>query len=236
MNILLTNDDGYDSVGINLLLNKLKKYGNVIIFAPKESMSAKSVSITLSKGQEVKKVNDTTFYMDGTPSDCVAFALSSLNIDFDLVVSGCNDGWNISYDTMYSGTIGACLQALTFTVPAIAISCEHNFDLVDKYFDEVFEYIQNKRMISNDYLLNVNFPLGSIIKDIKVGQLHYRNVATYYVKEDDGYHAYRKLNDDIVSDVNSDVYQVNNGIVSIVPLNKSLFDKSLYDLLKKKEE
>ncbi len=236
MKILLTNDDGYNSKGINLLLNKLKKYGEIVIVAPKEHMSAKSVSISLGCGHEVKKVSENIFYMDGTPADCVAFALSNLNIDFDLVVSGCNDGWNVSYDTMYSGTIGACLQALTFRKPTIAISCEHNFEIVDKYFDEVFKYINTHDMISNEYLLNINFPLGDKVKKISVGTLFYRQTVTFYTKEDDGYHAYRNIVEDYSSDKNSDCYQVEHGICSIVPLNKSLFNLSIYDKLVKKEK
>ena len=98
MNILLTNDDGYLATGICLLKDKLSKYGKVVIVAPKEAMSAKSVAITIGRAVEVKQVENDVFYMDGTPADCVAFGLSSLNIDFDLVVSGCNDGFNISYD------------------------------------------------------------------------------------------------------------------------------------------
>ena len=63
MNILLTNDDGYNSFGINLLYSLLKDEHNVVIVAPKTVMSAKSVSIILGKSVEVKKVDDHTFYI-----------------------------------------------------------------------------------------------------------------------------------------------------------------------------
>ena len=114
MKILLTNDDGYQAEGLKVLYDYFSKFADVVIVAPLTVMSAKSVSIILGKAVEVRKINDHTFAMEGTPADCVAFGLSSLNKKFDLVISGCNDGLNISYDTMYSGTIGACLQALTF--------------------------------------------------------------------------------------------------------------------------
>lgn len=223
MNILLTNDDGYNSFGINLLYSLLKDEHNVIIVAPKTVMSAKSVSIILGKSVEVKKVDDHTFYMDGTPADCVAFALSSLDTKFDLVISGCNHGLNISYDTMYSGTIGACLQALTYRVPAIAISCENNFEIVEKYFHKVFEYIKNKELHSKEYLLNVNFPIGKEVKDIELTHIYYRKETTYYVREfDDYYYATRELKDEECVDEHSDVYAVHHDIVSITKLHKTL--------------
>ena len=112
MNILLVNDDGYKCEGINILFNKLQKYGNVIMVAPKEFMSAKSCSLTLKSSLEFKEFDKNKYYLSGFPADCVSFAFWYFkDIKFDLVVSGCNDGPNISYDTLYSGTIGACLQA-----------------------------------------------------------------------------------------------------------------------------
>lgn len=238
MNILLTNDDGYDSQGIHLIKDKLKKYGRVVIVAPKRSMSAKSVSITIGKGIHVEKVDDETFICDGTPADCVSFACNALSIEFDLVVSGCNNGFNVSYDTMYSGTVGAALEALTYGIKSIAVSCEFgkgdNFKIVDKYFDKVFKYILNKELLSNEYMLNINFPIGDEVKDIQISTLYYRvgQYDYFFTKEEDGYHAYRNLKTDFSDDINSDCYLINNRIVSITPLNKSYFSREIYDEIK----
>lgn len=221
MNILLTNDDGYEALGINLLAKLLKKYGDVYIVAPKVVMSAKSVSIILSHPISVEKVNEHLYVLDATPADCVAYGLSSLGIKFDLVVSGINHGHNISYDTMYSGTIGACLQALTYRIPAIAFSCEHNFEIVEKYFDQVFEVA--KKELSNEYLLNINFPFGEVVNDIKFTHIHYRKEVTFYKKVDGNlYQALRTLHDEECSDINSDVYAVNHHMVSISKLKRTL--------------
>ena len=222
MNILLTNDDGYNSKGINILKEKLSKYGKVVIVAPKEMMSAKSVAITLGKAVEVKKVEDDVFYMDGTPADCVAFGLSSLNIDFELVVSGCNDGFNISYDIMYSGTVGACLQALTYRKKCVAFSSQDGFYLVENHFDEVFEYIIKNNLLSEEYLLNVNFPLGKEINAINQTNVYYRKENTYYIKKsDDKYLAFREINDEKCLEKNTDVYSVYHKIVSITKLKRT---------------
>lgn len=235
MNILLTNDDGYDSKGIHILKDKLKKYGAVVIVAPKGPMSAKSVSITLGKGIKVEKIDNTTFICDGTPADCVSFGCKALNVDFDLVVSGCNNGFNLSYDTMYSGTVGAALEGLTYGIKSIAFSCEGNFEIVERYFDEVLEFILNKDLLSDKYLLNVNFPKGDVVEDIKLSSLYY-NLEQYeyfFTNEEDGFHAHRRLLTDFSDDKESDCYLVNHSIVSITPLNRSYFHEELLRKIKK---
>ena len=223
MKILLTNDDGYEALGLKLLYDYFSKIAEVVIVAPKTVMSAKSVSIMLGKAVEVDKIDDHTFAMEGTPADCVAFGLSSLNKKFDLVVSGCNHGLNISYDTMYSGTIGACLQALTFRVPAIAFSCENNFDVVEENLDKVMEFINNNKLLSTEYLLNVNFPVTNKVKDIVLTNLYYRKENTYYIhKEDNKYFATRDIEDEKCLDKNTDAYAIYHDRVSITKLSKSL--------------
>lgn len=226
MNILLTNDDGYLATGICLLKDKLSKYGKVVIVAPKEAMSAKSVAITIGRAVEVKQVENDVFYMDGTPADCVAFGLSSLNIDFDLVVSGCNDGFNISYDIMYSGTVGACLQALTYRKKAVAFSCQGNFDIVDKYFDKVMDYVLKNKLLNKEYLLNINFPLGKNVEDIRITDIYYRKEATFYIKQmPDFYIADRNINDENCKEKDTDVYAVYHNQISITKLNKTCIYK-----------
>ncbi len=234
MKILLTNDDGYNSYGIRLLKDKLEKYGTVVIVAPDSPMSAKSCSLTIGHPIHIKEEEKNVFSCDATPVDCVSMGLSLLNIDFDLVISGCNNGLNISYDTMYSGTIGAAQQALMFGVPSIAFSTPYDdFSVIEEKFDEVFAFILKNELISKEYLLNVNFPFKEY-KGLSLGTLYYRNDYQYMEKEGDGYFAYRKLEKGYDSHPDSDCYQVEHGIVSIVPLNKSYFNEKIYDDLTKK--
>ena len=223
MNILLVNDDGYNAFGINLLYRLFSKKHHVVIVAPKEAMSAKSVSIIIGRNVEVKKVDDHTFAMEGTPADCVAFGLSSLNTKFDLVVSGCNHGLNVSYDTMYSGTVGACLQALTYEVPALAISCDNNFDIVEEYLERVLDFITKKKLLSKEYMLNVNFPLGKEVESIQLTHIYYRKESTYYINNgQDLYFATRDIKDSECTDIESDVYAVYHHQVSITKIKKTL--------------
>ena len=223
MNILLTNDDGYFSEGIKLLKEKLQKYGRVVVVAPMEVMSAKSVSIIVGKQITVEKVEDDVYKMEGTPADCVAFGLSSLNIRFDLVVAGCNDGLNVSYDIMYSGTVGACLQALTFRKPALAVSCEvGHLSIVEEHFDEVFQYILENNLLSLEYTLNINFPVGSEIKEYVITNIYYRHETTYYVDcGNNRYYAYRDINDKDCNEPGTDVYAVYHDQLSITKISKT---------------
>jgi 5'-nucleotidase len=222
MNILLTNDDGYNMTGIKVVFDILSKKHNVVIVAPNEVMSAKSVSIVICRPIEVKKISENIYSCTGTPADCVSFGLSSLNTKFDLVISGCNHGLNISYDTMYSGTIGACLQALTYRVPAIALSCEHNFEIVEKYLDSVLDYINDNNLLSIDYLLSVNFPLGDYSLGIKMTHVYYREEVTYFTKTGENqYLAIRDINDKKCNDIESDVYAVYHHYISITKMKKT---------------
>ena len=58
MNILLTNDDGYDSKGIRTLFKLLSKYGTVVIVAPDSPRSANSAALTLGKPIQLEQVED----------------------------------------------------------------------------------------------------------------------------------------------------------------------------------
>ena len=100
MNILVVNDDGYQAEGIQILVESLKGYGNIYVMSPETQQSGASHCITLHTyvrihersnfGDDVK-----AWSIEGTPADCVIFALKYLKLDVDMVVSGINDGPNL---------------------------------------------------------------------------------------------------------------------------------------------
>ena len=96
------------------------------------------------------------------------------------------------------------------------------------------DYILENKLLSSEYLLNVNFPLGDTVRGVSIGKLYYRQDDYYFVKKDEGYYAMRNCQTDFSDDKNSDCYQVVNGIVSIVPLGKTNFSIDLYNELKSK--
>ena len=237
MRILLVNDDGYNQEGIRLVYKHLQKYGDVTILAPLTHYSGASASFTLGRYQEIKKYEDNIYSFDGTPVDCVLFGVASgLFEPFDLVVSGCNNGCNLSYDVIYSGTLGACSEAILHDLPSIAFSTDFgHFEIVDKYFDEVFDYILKNKLISKDYILNVNFPLKKFdsINGIEIANLFIKKDKYYYV-EKDGKYLVDRYEDFSKSPKGSDAYCADHGIVSITPLVANSYSEKYYNILKEK--
>ncbi len=220
MKILLTNDDGYNSEGITLLLEELKNYGQVLLVAPHHHMSGASVSRVFWTKVKVHKHQEDIYSIEGTPADAVSLALHGLNFRPDVVVSGINNGLNVGADTVYSGTVGACMEALKAKVPAIALSVDFDhFKQVSKDLKKVLDYIFNNDLISNRYLLNVNFVAKSFNKSkgIMITDLGFRPTEHYYVSDGDHYTTKRNFSKfEFLPE--TDLYAVNNGYISITPL------------------
>jgi 5'-nucleotidase len=120
MEILLTNDDGIDAVGIRALHEALVDVADVTVVAPADDQSA--VGRQLSHSVDLHD-HDLGFAVEGTPTDCVVAALGALGLDPDLVVAGCNKGANLGeYVLGRSGTVSAAVEAAFFDVPAVAAS------------------------------------------------------------------------------------------------------------------
>ena len=236
MNILLTNDDGYNHPGLAILKEVLKKYGNVYVVAPFEHQSGKSMCFSLNKGFTVRKHSENTYSIDGTPVDCVLLAVQILDVKFDLVVSGANDGHNISYDCLYSGTVGAAIEGLNHEIPSIAISTDFDhFDIVKKEVEKVLNYIFEHKLIDKRYCLNVNFPLKEFAqsKGIKLTREHMKKDQFYTWKV--GELIYTDRNQDLECDEeDTDVYAVTHGYVSICPITNSWFHNKTYQEISKK--
>lgn len=169
--ILVTNDDGLNSLGLMELVKALKGLGEIWIVAPDRDRSGASHSLTLNRPLRLDKLELDSGFMvfstDGTSSDCVYLGLSYLlvNTNVDLVVSGINQGFNVADDISYSGTVGAALEAVLLDVPAIAVSVQ-TFDMNDlKNSAEITRAIAAKVLSEPDLLppgvfLNVNIPHG----------------------------------------------------------------------------
>lgn len=120
MQILLTNDDGIDSVGFRALYDGLSRIADVVAVAPTNDRS--SVGRALSHEVPVEE-HELGYALDGTPADCTVAGLEVLCPDVDMVVAGCNKGANIgAYTLGRSGTVSAAVEAAFFDVPAMAVS------------------------------------------------------------------------------------------------------------------
>jgi len=158
VNILLTNDDGITSERLLFLEKVLKRLGNVYVIAPKFEQSAKSASLTIGE-IEFEKISDYKYAIYGTPVDCVTFGVHGLKVDFDLVVSGVNKGFNLCIDILYSGTLGACLQAQYFNIKSLAFSGDYKgYNIVKQELNKTLDYVLNNKLLSENHTVNVNFP------------------------------------------------------------------------------
>src|SRR3569832_2717089 len=111
MKILLSNDDGFQAPGLVALYEAIKNLGDVEVVAPEHNNSAKSNALTLYAPLSVREANNGFRYVNGTPADCVHVALTGLlGYRPGLVVSGINNGANMSDDTINYGTGGAAME------------------------------------------------------------------------------------------------------------------------------
>ena len=231
MNILLTNDDGYNAPGIQILKEKLSKYGNITVVAPFTHMSGKSISITIGEWMKVEQIDENTYAVHGTPADCVSFALAGLKKDFDVVVSGCNNGHNLSYDTLFSGTVGACLGALMDRRKSVAFSAPFDdFSVLEDDFDKIWAFIMDNDLLNDQYLLNINLPREKS-KGIRFAKLYYRQDFYYFNKNNDEYYALRDVEDTANMPEDADCRLVKEGYIVITPMTRTPFDENLYQSL-----
>ncbi len=193
MNILISNDDGFQAPGIVALYEALKDLGRVEVVAPEHNNSAKSNALTLHSPLYVQQASNGFRYVNGTPADCVHIALTGL-LDYkpDLVVSGINNGANMGDDTIYSGTVGAAMEGYLFGVPALAFSQVEkgwtHLDAAAAKARELVKQLMNKGLTHGlaqhqlggaPWLLNVNIPNQPIekIKPLRVTRLGRRHSA-----------------------------------------------------------
>ncbi len=246
--ILVTNDDGLDSLGIASLVEAMKTLGEVIVVAPLEPQSGMSQAITVKHPLRVIKsqLNDCTSYsVNGTPTDCVKLALSQLlPRKPDLLVSGINHGSNSSTSVLYSGTMGAALEGCVNGIPSIGfsiISYNHdtNLSTAKKYAAKIAAQVLRHDLPLHT-CLNVNIPEvpAEEIKGIHVC----RQTMGYWQEEfdkrtDPSGHDYYWLTGEYFNRepeaTDTDEWALENNYIAIVPLQTDLTSYQTIDLIKK---
>jgi len=244
MKILITNDDGVDSLGIRALANELKKIASVYIVAPERQQSTQGHSLTLHKPLRLIKVGSNIWKSNGTPIDCVKLGVRILlKNNVDLVVSGINTGANLGTDVLYSGTAAGAFEAAQMGIPSIAVSLvlgtqSSNFNFPSKF---VRRLISNKKIIDIPHgsFLNVNVPniQKKKIKGFKItklGSKKYKDIIERRV--DLRGRPYYWLAGEIIPDPgiseDTDIYAVEKGYVSLTPVKINLTDYDTLEWLK----
>lgn len=176
---MVTNDDGYQAKGLQKLVSLMRPLGYVVVVSTEQVMSAKGHSITTTPTLKTTLLEEAPGYKayvcNGTPVDCVKIGYQCLlDREPDLVVSGINHGSNASTNVIYSGTMGAVIEACMDGINAIGFSLDC-YD-PDAYFDHLDEYIVaiTKKVLQDGLpqgvCLNVNFPKwnGEPFKGLRV--------------------------------------------------------------------
>ncbi|MDE7025131.1 MAG: 5'/3'-nucleotidase SurE [Paramuribaculum sp.] len=175
--ILVTNDDGVHAPGLHSLIRTLQPIGQVIAVAPDGPRSGQASAITV---ETPLRINRCTAYshaeiysVNGTPVDCVKLAMHTvLPRRPDILVSGINHGSNSGNCVIYSGTMGAVIEACMLGIPAIGYSLLHHsiaadFSHTGKWIDTITRKVLEQGL-PNQVCLNVNIPAECQPKGIKV--------------------------------------------------------------------
>jgi 5'-nucleotidase len=193
MHILITNDDGYMATGIIALTRELSRVADVSVVAPDRNKSGASNSLTLLHPLRVKRVQEGSYYVDGTPTDCVHLALSGLlEVQPDMVVSGINAGPNLGDDVLYSGTVAAAMEGRYLGLPAIAVSLAGkpatHYETAAVITRRVIERLVHSPL-PEDTLLNINVPDLPLeeVTSIRATRLGFRHKAEPMIKQSDPY-------------------------------------------------
>jgi 5'-nucleotidase len=189
--VLLSNDDGYDAPGLRALRAALAPECDVVVCAPEVNQSATSHSLSLHRILRLRKADEDTFALDGTPADCVYVALHSgtrvLPRRPDLVVAGMNAGPNLGADVFYSGTVAAAREGALRGIPAIAVSADAGAArdaaaaVGAKLAHTTLTCFRESAPEAGAVLVNVNIPRGNAwqIRSTRIGARLYKEDVEY---------------------------------------------------------
>ncbi|RDY23926.1 5'/3'-nucleotidase SurE [Romboutsia maritimum] len=247
MNILITNDDGIRADGIIELAKTVATIANVYVIAPETQKSATGHAITIHNpimvNEEFIQENIKAYSISGTPADCVKVGIEALlkDVKIDLVLSGINNGPNLGEDVIYSGTVSAAIEGFIQKKPSIAFSYDEfnvSKEVYLKAADYAVELVNNmkdKLHLLDDCVLNVNIPNKEVkgYKITKLGTREYENDVIERVNP----HGKKYLwiggrMKETKQEEDSDVKAVNDGYISITPVNIDMTCRKKIDILK----
>ncbi len=240
--ILITNDDGVYSPGIQILAKRLREIDGVVIVAPDRERSAAGHSMTLHRPLLIEEIKEGVYSVNGTPTDCVNIAIKGLLKEVPrLVVSGINKGPNLGDDVTYSGTVAGAIEARLLGVPSFAVSLVAREDFRFAEAAEVAFRVAGmifKQGLTEGTLLNVNVPNLALdeIRGTAVTRLGKRIYHQMTVERVDPrgkkYYWIGGGEPDWEREEGTDLDAVDRKMVSVTPLHLDLTDYSAIDRLK----
>jgi len=236
--ILLSNDDGYQAPGLKVMAKCLARLGDVTVVAPDRNRSAASNSLTLMRPLSAQLADNGFYKVDGTPTDCVHLAITGLLAsEPDIVISGPNDGPNMGDDVLYSGTVAAATEGRFLGLPAIAVSMAsfepQHFETACWAIEKILHKLQ-QQPLTDDTILNINVPdlPVSKVKGFQSTRLGNRHKSEGVIKQTNprGESIYwvGPPGDEQDAGEGTDFYAVKQGFISVTPLQ---IDLTRYDSL-----
>jgi 5'-nucleotidase len=228
--ILLTNDDGYFSPGLQALADALQALGTVTVVAPEREASAVGHALTLRVPLRLEHVRPNVFSVDGTPTDCVNIGVAEvLAHPPDLIVSGINKGLNIGDDVTYSGTVAGALEGALLGYPAMAVSLEFTTGTWD--FGPAATAAASLAVALLEHpmpprtFLNVNVPHGKVRGVRSTVQARRNHITKVDRRLDPRGRPYFWIDEAQVQwqvDARSDHQAIREGYVSVTPLSPDM--------------
>ncbi|APG63622.1 5'/3'-nucleotidase SurE [Sphingorhabdus lutea] len=251
MRIMLTNDDGINAPGLAILEKIAAQLSDDIwVIAPAEENSGAGHSLTLTRPIRIRKHGEKRFSVTGTPTDSVMLGLGKIMEDFrpDLILSGVNRGANLGDDITYSGTVAAAMEGTLAGVRSIALSQVYSKESIGDgvSFDAALRFGADvvKKIITHKFpdrtLVNVNFPPLSPdeVKGVKVvrqGFHDYGRAAIVPGRDPRGfdYYWFGLHGMEHSPDHNTDLEAIDDGYISVTPLQLDLTHNDSLDALSK---
>ncbi len=234
--ILVTNDDGINAPGLEALIeiaHQLSK--DVWVVAPEFNQSGAGHSLSITKPIRMREVSANKVAIEGTPTDCVLFAVKHLLKDRkpDIVLSGVNRGTNMADDVTYSGTIAGAMEGCLLGLPSIAFSQAFAYDHPIKWATATAfgAEVARKALVAGwprNVFVNVNFPdvAAASVKGIRVTRQGVRAFGSSIVERIDPrggpYYWNSYTPGDHEDDPEADVVAIRAGYVSVTPLHLDL--------------
>ena len=255
--ILISNDDGFDALGIKCLIKIVRKIGDVYVVAPDGGRSGCSLSITSTipvkynieqeepdyvvDGQEYGSL--TVYSCSGTPCDCVKMALEFLLPRRpDIVLGGINHGDNAATNAHYSGTVAVAIEGTLKDIPSVGFSScafktREDFLRLKEPIREIVNYVLTNGLPPK-VLLNVNFPSCNPFKGTKICRMGMGDWVDEWIERDHprgGKYfwiagSFKSYDGD---DPETDIWALDNGYVAITPITLDFTAYSAFEDLRK---
>lgn len=244
--ILVTNDDGVTAPGIHRLVEALPDDADIYVVAPDGPRSAQSSALTMTnplrihRHPEMEPAGRSEHWMsvNGTPVDCVKLAMHAILPRIpDICLAGINHGSNAGNSIIYSGTMGAVIEACTLGIPSVGYSLlDHSMDADFSKTLPLIKDITDKVLahgLPGNICLNVNFPSNTEIlgvKTVSAAQSHWTDEYREYT--DPNGHKFYLITGDLINDNpdddGTDLYWLPRGYATAVPVTP---DQSRPDMI-----